>query len=252
MIQGLYAAASGLMAIEEQQSVIANNIANASTPGFKRQNAIQEGFYEILLNRMINPAFLDVQKGPGGGLRTAETYSDFGNGVLATTGDPFHVALQGPGFFSVDTPDGILYTRNGRFTVDGEGQLATAEGHKVLSAGGAPIDVSGGRFEVDASGTVLIDGLNAGQISITEFEQPHLLSRRGDSLYYAPEAALAASAPAQNTRVAPGSLEMSNVQLPYEMAQMMLGLRAYGANQRVINCMDETMSRLIDQVAMPM
>lgn len=250
MIQGIYAAASGMMAIEDQQAVIANNIANAATPGFKRQNVIQEGFYQVLQGELANLATLEFDSAPGGGTRVTGVYSDWSEGTLSMTGDPFNIALVGPGFLTVETERGDRYTRGGRLIVDTDGHLATAEGQKVLAVGGTPLVVNGGRFEVDEDGNVYVDGVGAGKLLIAEFSDPRYLSREGDGLY----AITNGEAPddeADETRVVSGALELSNVQMPYEMAQMMAGLRAYGAYQRVLNSSDETLSRLIDQVAMP-
>lgn len=251
MIQALYAAASGMMAVEDQQSVLANNIVNASTPGFKRQNAVTEGFYSLLLEKMHNPAFLDAQNRPGGGLRLQRTYTDFADGMLATTGDPLNIALVGPGFIRVETPQGERFTRDGRFTLNGQSQLTTIEGHPVLSPNRLPITVPEGRLEFDSDGNVLVNGQVAARLDLVEFDNAGALMREGNSLYNAPPAALDTARRAEATRVVSGALELSNVQIPTEMAQMMVGLRAYGAYQRVINSTDETMGRLIEQVAMP-
>ncbi len=251
MIQGLYAAATGMIALEERHAVVANNLANAATNGFKRQNAIPEGFYEVFLGKMGTPQILDAERGPGGGLKTFETYSDFSSGPLQTTGDPLNAALMGPGFFAVSTPNGDRFTRDGAFTIDADGQLATTEGYKVQGAGGGGIDVSGGSAQIDENGVVWVDGVQTGQLGITEFADPQLLQREGDNLYAAPQEALTQSAPATETMVAPKSLEASNVKVPVEMAQMILGLRAYTANQKVINAVDETVGRLISDVGSP-
>jgi flagellar basal-body rod protein FlgG len=251
MISGLYSAATGMMAIEARQAVTSNNIANASTPGFRRQHALQKGFYGVLLDRLSHPLWLDARKGPGGGLEIIETFTDTTGGPITTTGDPLNVALQGPGFVAVDTPRGERFTRNGAFSVGPEGQLVTSEGHVVQSLGGGPISVDGANVLIADDGNVLVDGLPQGQIRLVEFEDSHMLSREGHNLYSASEEALLRSAPAEETRIAPGSLEMSNVNLPHEMVQLTVAMRAYNANQKVINATDETMSRLISDVGSP-
>jgi flagellar basal-body rod protein FlgG len=103
--------------------------------------------------------------------------------------------------------------------------------------------------QIGEDGQVTVEGRPVGQIRLVEFDDPHVLSRAGNNLYSAPDEAR--STEAAGTSIAPASLEMSNVQIPYEMAQMTLGLRAYAANQRVINAIDETMTRLINEVASP-
>ena len=239
-----------MTAIEEQQAIIANNIANAATPGFKRQNCVEEGFYGVLQSQMSGGAASNSVKGPGGGVRVAGSYSDWREGTLSTTGDQFNVALSGPGFVTVQTDDGDRYTRGGRFKVDEAGQLATEGGQKVLGAGGTPIDVQGSQFEVDELGNVLVDGSNVGRLQMVEFDNPRLLSREDNGLYSVGESGEQPKEATQTTAHS-GMLELSNVQMPYEMAQMISGLRAYGAYQKVINTSDESLSRLIDQVAMP-
>jgi flagellar basal-body rod protein FlgF len=251
LIKGLYAAANGLMAIEKRQSVIANNIANAATPGFRRHEVIQKGFYDVFSKTLRQPVYFDSQQGPGGGPKVVETFTDTSNGPVATTGEPLNLAIVGPGFFAVTTPQGDRYTRNGHLTIDVDGQLATVDGGKVQSTGGGPITVQGGSVEVDDNGGVSVDGQSVGSIRLVEFQDPHMLTREGNSNYVASAAALDGLSTAVNTRLIPGSLELSNVQLPYEMIQMTLGLRAYAANQKVINSVDETVSRLIDQVGTP-
>jgi flagellar basal-body rod protein FlgG len=249
MIQGLYAAASGMIATEDRQAVIANNIANAATTGFKRQNAIQEGFNEIFLGSFGSAARLNAERGPGGGMRLTNVYTDYAGGPIGMTGNPLHVALQGPGFLTVETPVGERFTRNGDFTVNADGELTTSDGYKVLGDGGA-ISVNGGNVEFDTSGTVLVDNQPVGKLRVAEFDDPALLERYGQSLF-APVEKAGAPRPGDNTTVVPGSLEGSNVQIPFEMAQMTLGLRMYNANQKVINSVDETMGRLINEVGMP-
>ncbi len=251
MIQGLYAAANGMMAVEDRQAVIANNIANVTTTGFKRQLAVQKGYYQAFFGEARSTMRLDLEIAPGGGLKTIETFSNFGNGLITPTGNPLDLALMGPGFIRVETPDGVQFTRSGRLSVGESGNLVTVDGHKVLGTDDLPIDVSGGLVKIDSTGIVTVKEELRGQISIVEFEDPHALGRVGYSLYRASEAVMDAAVPAENTTIATASLEASNVQLPAEMVNMMMALRAYAANQKVIAAIDETVTRLINQVGTP-
>ena len=183
MIQGLYAAATGMMTVEDRYAVIANNIANASTVGFKRQDTVQRGFYEVYLGALRRPARFNVERAPGGGVRIEQTFTDLGNGVVTQTGDPLNIALTGPGYMAVDTPYGERFTRSGALAVDLNGQLATQDGFTVQSVNGSPINVSGGPLEIDAQGRVKVAGTPAGQIRLIEFEDPHMLTREGHTLY---------------------------------------------------------------------
>lgn len=249
MFRGIYAAASGMVANEMRHSVIANNLANASTAGFKRNDGLFEGFYQAYLGRDLHPHLYDVQRGPGGGVRMQQSYTDLQGGPLTTTGDSLNLALTGPGYLVVDTPQGERYTRNGQLALNELGQLVTAEGHPLLSDAGTPLTVDGPDFVVDRAGGVHVAGALAGQLQVVEFEEPRMLQREGNSLHAAPEEAQ--FAPAADTQVLHKSLEMSNVQVPNEMVNMLAGLRAYAANQQVISTFDQTMSRVIDQVGMP-
>ncbi|MBI3117608.1 MAG: flagellar hook-basal body protein [Candidatus Hydrogenedentes bacterium] len=251
MLQGLYTAATGMMAVEARQDIIANNITNAGTPGFKRHTPVQMGFYEVFVNQMRTPAFFNQDTAPGGGVKLLESFPNLAGGALVTTANPLNVGLQGPGFIAVATERGDRYTRNGEFTIDANGDLATATGYKVQGAGGGPIAVGGGLAEIAPDGSVTVNGAIAGQIRLVEFEQPARLLREGDNLFAASDAVRQGMTPATKTQVAPEQLEMSNVSIPQEMVNMMLGMRAYEANQRVIQAFDSTLERLIEQVGTP-
>ena len=251
MISGLYAAATGMMAIEERQAVIANNIANANTAGFKRHIAVQEGFYQVFEAGLRSPGRFNAERAPGGGLKVIETFSDFSNGGLRNTGNPLDIALVGPGFITVNTPNGERYTRNGQFSVASDGRLLVGDGHEVLGAGGGALIVQGGDIEIDGEGSIFVNGQVVGQIQLVEFDDPQYLVREGATLYATTDAAKQTARPAERTTMVGRSLELANVQIPVEVSDMLLALRAYSANQKAITAIDETLSRLIDQVGAP-
>ncbi len=251
MLPGLYNAATGMIAAEQRQDIIANNLANASTPGFKRMQPVQLGFYEVFSNKMIHPFHFNREAAPAGGVKGVESFTNLSMGPVRITEDPLSLALRGPGYIVIDTADGERYTRAGQFTIDVDGELSTPEGHKVASASGGPIGVNGEKITISPEGVVTVDGLVAGQIRLREFQNPIRLERTGDNLYLASEEVLAQSAEAADTYLEQGALELSNVQLPVEMGNMMLGLRSYEANQKVIQVIDATIGRLIDQVGSP-
>lgn len=251
MIQGLYAAATGMMALEERQSITANNIANAATPGFKRHQPVQFGFYQVFHDTLRRPLIHNLAPAPGGGAKIVESYPNLDLGTLRATDSPLHAAILGPGYFVVDTPRGERFTRAGDFSVDVDGHLATPAGHKAQAEGGGPVDVRGGNVNIAQDGTVTVDGVAAGRMRVVEFESPERLLREGDSLFAAGAEVRERMTGAGNSTVQQARLEMSNVNLPHEMTGMLIGLRAYEANQRVIQALDGTIGRLIDQVATP-
>lgn len=251
MIQGLYVAATGMKAVEDRQSAVANNITNAMTPGYKRQRNVDTGFYQLLFSKGRDPFWSNRVPGPGGGVNLSETFTDHAVGSLTSTGNPLNVAIKGPAFIAVNTPAGEMYTRSGDFTIDSEGQLATSDGYKVLEMGGGGIDAQEGPVQIDANGNVTAGGVAMGRLRLVEFDDPRTLVHEGQNLYRATQPAIESLQPAVQSEIIPESLEASNVQLPAELIQMMMGTRQYEANQRVINAIDETVGRLIDQVGMP-
>jgi flagellar basal-body rod protein FlgF len=248
---GLYAAAHGMRSIEQQQEVIANNLANVSTPGFRRQEGVVEGFYEIFLGARGTVNRYDARTAPGGGLKMVETFSNTANGPVVMTGAKLDTALEGPGFFVVDTPFGERFTRAGNFSMDVAGNLVTVDGHFVQDTAGGVLTIGDGEPVFQDDGTVTVNGQPIGQLRVVEFEDPHMLLREGGSLYAASDAALARSAPAQETRVRGGALEQSNTQVAAEMIKMTLGARMYAANQRIITAIDDTLGLVINQVGTP-
>jgi flagellar basal-body rod protein FlgG len=206
---------------------------------------VQRGYHEAFYLDGRRPERFNRIVAPGGGIRTIETFSNYGNGVVNTTSNALDVALTGPGFFKVEGPDGVRYTRNGRFSI-ADGKLITLDGDTVLSDADTPIDVTGGEILFDGTGNVRVDGEDRAKLGIVEFDDPHVLTREGLTLFRAPQGVNGQAA--LNTSVMPQSIENSNVELPTEMINMMTALRAYAANQQVIQSVNETASRMINQV----
>lgn len=255
MIQGLYAAANGMMAVEDRQSVIANNIANVSTNGFKRQLSVQKGFYGEFLDSN-SAARLDLKVAPGGGLKMSETFTNFAGGGIAQTGNTLDIALLGLGFFHLQGPNGDVYTRNGQFDISPGGLLTAHDGSPVLDVFGDTIDVAGGLTKFDGQGNVYVgnefEGYEIrGRVGIVGFEDPHGLLRLGENRFRAPAAMEGTEFQVEGTEVSWQSVEISNVALPTEMVNLMMALRAYAANQKVLQTIDETSGRFIDQVGSP-
>lgn len=203
MDSGYYAACSALKSQTNALEIAANNIANVSTTGFRGQVPS----FEALLVQTGGPQM-------GGWERRVNEFStlkgsrlDLGQGNLEHTGNPLDFALEGPGFFAVQSKGGTLYTRNGSFKVNSTGQLQTIAGDAVLGSSG-PITVPSGQISISPDGTVSVNGGVVGQVRIVEFASPDALTPAGSSYYSAPNAA---AKPALSTSVRQGSLEASNV-----------------------------------------
>src|SRR5690606_15814244 len=207
MNPSLLTAAAGMRARMETLDVIGNNIANAGANGFK---ADQE-FY-----RLFDAALSRSGQGATGrpempfveGSRT-----DFRQGALQTTGATLDVALSGPGFLVVQTPQGELYTRNGSLQLDAQGTLRTSDGLPVLGANRQPIVLTrDGEVEISKNGRIEVGGIEVAQLLVEEPAEPRALKKVGHTLFSLPEGIEAS--PAALTTVQQGSLEGANVNVP--------------------------------------
>jgi flagellar basal-body rod protein FlgF len=204
--------------------VIANNIANVSTPGFKRESAK----FEEYVSR-VRPA-----EGRSGAqavsfVKDAGTTRDISQGNIQSTGAPLDMALNGKGFFTVATPQGERYTRDGHFSLDQDGRIVTSDGYAVQGEGGAiTVTPTDGEIHVAADGTIssVVNGtLNQlGKLRLTDFADPRGLTKEGGNLYAASQPGIPATA-----TLVQGSLESSNVQPVLEISKMIEVMRAYEA-----------------------
>lgn len=239
MIRGIYIAASGMMAQEAKQSAISNNLANVSTPGFKRDIAVGESFSDIISG---------LARSPIGrmGMSTAITavYSDHSAGSMASTENPFDLAIEGDGMFAIQTDAGVRYTRSGNFRLDAESYLVTRDGHRVLGADG-PIRVDGS-LVVQDDGGVYSDGEFRGRLAVMIPTAGEGLVKVGGGLF-AERAGMVQAQPGQ-ARVIQGALESSNVNVVREMVDMMTGYRTYEAAQRALLSHDALLDKAVNEV----
>ncbi len=257
MLRGLYTSASGMLAEQVRVDVIANNLANVQTAGFKRETVLQSAFPDMLLRR-INDLAGTVQ-GAGGGASDPRpvigrlgtgtyidgTYADWSPGPLRYTGNPLDLALEGEGFFTVETAAGLRYTRNGRFTLDGDGWLVTMEGHRVVGEAG-PIQILGSEVHVTDQGEVWVDGAPVAVLALRGFADPQGLLREGGSLWAATE--LSGEPTPAGPRVHAGHVEDANVNVVGTMVELISAYRSYEANQRVIQVYDQTLSKAVNDL----
>jgi len=239
--RGLYIAASGMLAAQIRQDVIANNLANASTPGFKGDIAVGEAFRDMLLTDTST----GEQLGPlSTGARVAEIAINLKGGTIRHTGGDLDVAIDGPGWLQVQTAAGMAYTRNGALTTNIQGQITTAQGDPVLGTNGQPIVVDGtrGRVAISPSGVVTADGQPAGQLGLVAL-QDDSVEKLGDSYVTGtPDATVPGG------RVAQGYLENANVNSVEEMVDLIVNMRTYEAGQKAIRAIDDTLDKAVNQV----
>ena len=228
MIDGIELASSGQDAYASVQETIARNLANANTVGFKKN--------------MIS--FKTVLDGETSTLQT-DYGIDYSHGSLKYTGNTFNMAIDGDGFFAVETANGIRYTRNGQFQLSNTGEMVTDTGSKVLGQGG-PIVIpkGGGEILVDKKGIIKVNGKEIGRLTITNFNDLTKLVPTGNSTFAAPDDAVDDTGE-KKYNVAQGYLESSNVSVVTEMVDMITNMRSYEASNNVIKTFSELMEKLI-------
>jgi flagellar basal-body rod protein FlgF len=201
--------------------VIANNIANASTPGYKRESA---KFEELV--QQVKPS--EAQKGNQtlSFVKDAGVLRDLSGGQLENTGARYDLAINGNGYFAVQTAAGERYSRNGHFTLNADGIIATETGDQVLGDGG-PITIApdDGDISIGADGTISGKNGQIGKLRLVDFADPRGLQKQGDSLYSTTQTAN----PATGAVLAQGMLESSNVQPVLEISRMIEVMRSYEA-----------------------
>ena len=244
MIRGLYTSATGMLAAQTQSEIIGDNVANVKTPGYKEKEASNVSFPSMLIERMGgNQATEAVQIGGlGTGVGVDRAAQSAIQGALETTGVKTDLALTSQGYFTVQTPGGDRYTRDGRFQLDAKGMLQSPDGYEVLGEKG-PIGPLSSEFSVKADGTIMDQGKVVDRLRLVDIPAD-ALKREGQSLYSASQP-VQASATAQ---VLQGSVEASNVDLSGQMVQMMTVMKAYEANQKVIQTEDSMLDKAVNEV----
>jgi flagellar basal-body rod protein FlgF len=219
------------MALQRQMDVVANNIANINTTGFKAEALLHEEFVMPVARDRDFP-MLDQ---PLSFTQDWATMHDLSPGSIVQTGNPLDVALEGEGFLAVLTPEGERWTRSGALQVDSTGTLVNFDGYPVLGDGG-PITFGEAETDImiDASGAVSTTAGAKGRLQVVEFDNPQELAREGDNLYSGgtPVAAVA-------TRVMQGAIEKSNVSGVAEMTEMIRVQRAYQSIASMIQRQDD-------------
>ncbi len=262
MIRGWYTGASGMNAQQNRLDAISNNLANVDTAAYKRDITVSKAFPELLLRRtnadgVYKTPFGSADAAPvigklGLGVETNENYTDFEQGSFRATSSNTDMALNGKGFFAVQTPAGERYTRNGNFMIGKEGILETKDGYPVLGEYG-PVSVSDDQFKVNENGMIYSSQNNEliDRFKIVRFDNERYLEKMGNSLYRSNDITGEAHIAEGDERptMLQGYTETSNVNVVNEMVQMIEVNRAYEANQKTIQSEDSMMNTLWKEVA---
>lgn len=234
MMQAMYVSASAMNALANQQDVLASNMANASTDGYKSDVAVFKSFKETY----------DESLGFFGGAVTVDEVSNrFEQGAIAYTGNPLNAAITGKAMFAVMTPQGERYTRNGNFSLNESGELVTSEGYAVVGEGGT-LKIQGGNVSIMDDGSVSVDGAVVGKIKTVGFNDSAELNKEGKNLYAFKKGASGGPVGADVT-ISGGYVEKSDVDTVREMISMISLQRSYELNQKSIVTADDTLRQAI-------
>lgn len=255
MIRGLYAGYTGMLNQQYRMDTITNNLANATTVGFKREGATSKSFEDVMAVKIKDSSVGYDMERIGQlnlGVKIGENYTDYNQGSLRETGNTFDLALDGRGFFAISftNKDGVemtKYTRDGSFTMDSEGMLRTKDGDFVLNDSGSTITMPTDAAEVliDDLGRIYADGEFIDQIGITDFEDYSYLKKYGENMYTLVDGGVEQPAEARTLQ---GYLEMSNINVVSEMVEMISITRAYEANQKAIQTADSMLDKSVNSI----
>lgn len=245
MIKGLYSAFTAMEAAWRYQDVLANNISNANTAGFKREFATQEPFADVLLSQQapvpapISARIQQVVGQIGTGTFIADFATDFGAGIIRETGNELDLALT-DGFFQVQGADGTVFaTRDGRFGRDAAGDLVTSQGYYVLDENGQHINLPQQAVGVSVDGAIIDNGNEIARLAIVDYT-PNQLQRAGEAYFTATGDG---QPPVGSPGLRQGFLEGSNSNLVEEMTSLLAVQRTYQANQAVLAKLDGTLDQ---------
>ena len=263
MVKGLYTAYTGMVQEQRRLDVLANNLANSTTVGYKKEGATSKSFRDELALRIKDSERRGV-RGIGNikmGVKVGETYTDYSDGATQVTDKNADLAIAGDGFFAIEFTDknqntSVKYTRNGEFNVDNEGYLVTVDGDHVLDQQAALASATGeaGYIRVDPmrdffvgrDGTVYQDNDPTGQtIGLVDIDNRDYLYKYGENLYDLEDGGQVIDG---TGTIEQGYLEMSNVNIAYEMVNMIAIQRAYDAGQKMIQTEDSTLEMAVSQV----
>lgn len=244
MIRGMITTNRNLHILEKKQENLSTSVANLNTAGYKEQELIQSTLLEgNLFNRLEGPN-LNQPLNVGGlplGNQIDEVYRDFSQGGIKQTNSSTDLAIQGEAFFTVETAGGqVAYTRNGNFTVDAAGFLATQDGQQVLSTTNDPIQVNSLQFTIANDGTILETGQ---QLQLTTFADPNGLTSTGDTLFTGDGGMMA-----EGSVVLQSALETSNTNIADVMVDVMQISREFEANQKILQAADQTLQKAVNEI----
>ncbi len=246
MIRGLYTATASMLAGLLRHETIVHNLSNVRTIGYKADRAALTDFPSLLLTQVRGDQPGSTIGQVGTGVSLADLVTDFSDGSLELTDQPLDFAVSGDGFFRLETPDGVRYTRDGRFQRDMDGRLVTADGYPVLGVDG-PLTLPQGQITVTPHGEVFVGESLVGQFSLARFDSPENLVKDGQTTFTS-RGAEPQLLNSEEIQIYQGYLEGSNVDTTQAVTEMMSVLRAYQASQRLVQFQDHINEQTVNEL----
>ncbi len=244
MVKGFYTAGSGMLSSARKLDIIGSNIANTRTAGYKREGVITSAFRDKLvvkIDGLSDPAVSNLGNvNPGQFIDS--TYIDFEQGALNKTDNPLDLAIEGKGFFTLQTNAGAMYTRNGSFSIDADGYVTNANGGRLMGTNG-PVNTGGAGFTVDENGGVYISERRINTLAIYSPANPETMVKQSEGLLTGGGARLPFTG-----NVRQGYTETSNVSMIKEMMEMISSQRSFQSNSQVVKIIDETLDKAAEIV----
>lgn len=254
MVKGLYTAYTGMIHQQNRMDILANNMANSATVGFKKEGATAEAFHDVLAYKIKDTSEGGYAKRIGTmnlGVKIGESYTDYSQGSFRVTDQPFDLAISGNGFFACEYTNksgekSIKYTRDGNFHLSSDGTLMTKDGDYVLDNRGNHIRLNpNANISIDQSGLILQDNVAVTTVRIADFVDYNYLEHFGENYFQPVEGATTKIADA---KVFSGYLEQSNVTVVSEMVELITVSRNYESNQKVLQTIDSTLEIAVNQL----
>jgi len=254
MVKGLYTANWGMINEQKRVDILANNMANAATTGYKKEGSTSEAFHDVLAYKIKDTSEPGQAKKLGTmnlGVKIGEVYTDYSQGPIHETGNTFDLALSDKGFFAVEYINAngdclTKYTRDGNFTVDVNGDVVNKNGDHLLDVNGRKITLNPNeKYSIDRMGNITLNNNTVAKIQVADFEDYDYLEKFGENYLTALDGAQKKDATAQ---VISGYLEDSNVQVVQEMVDLINFTRQYETNQKMIQAIDSTLETAVTRV----
>jgi len=246
----VYSVASGTTAQMQRLEILSNNLANASTAGFKADHPVFGTYLPMEdPDGEAEPPEGTLQLPENTHVKIVATRTDFSSGLLRRTGNALDAALVGKGFFVVQTDGGEQYTRDGQFRLDESGRLVSSDGQPVMGDGGE-IRLAGDQITLDESGGIWIDDAQVAKLKTVVFDAPDKLQKMGRTRFSAPPE-MPPRSPESPVAIKQGYLEQSNVDTIRTMTEMIDTLRAYESYQKALRSADDSTAKVINEVGQP-